>query len=296
MAKKNKTTNSSLSLKGAFAWMVGTLLTCLGLAFGYKTTGAGELRIQIYQPLYNDVVSAQHSLRAVSNEKYPAMKAVHDLQKSGAFGQIPSHIQSDVLKASQGVSAFQASISNVRDLALREMSARILQIRTEKKDRIWRQKIERILRGRSMAQKGFSDTVTLLSNAQHEMVSPIVDMRNPKQAVISGPGGPIFVIRDWLTYPESIKTIDSLWTDEAFLYFNDQHLDWYYRMTREDLKLHNTNLADFLREPFSVMEKNPDFQLLMNSRSTVLSDLEKVKSSLEDRIQDPKQIRDLFSS
>ena len=283
------------TLRWAGASLIGIIGTCVGLAYTYKTTGESELRSQIYQPLYNDVLTAEQSVQAVSNQNFASLKALNELKKSGSFRQVPSDIQKDLTEVFQDVSALQLAISNVRDLALREMSARIMQFRTDGKDRDWRLKIEELLRERSKSEKGFSDTVMILSNADHEMISPSIDLRNPNKLAIASPGGPILVLRDWITYPDSVKTIDRLWTDENYLYFSDGQDHWYYRMTKEDLNKLGTNLTDFLRQTFQVLKENKDFQLLVNTRPKALAQLGSIKARLEDRIRDPKQLRDLLS-
>ncbi len=274
---------------------LGAIIACLTLTYTYKTTGAVELRTQIYQPLYADLLQVESSIQA-ANAQHPAfMKTLQDLRRSGALEQIPSDIKATLLRISQDVSEVQAAITAVRDLVLREMSARILQIRTKEQDEAWRNKAETILRAQSKSQKGFSDTVTLLSKMNHEARSRSMDLRNPNHPELAGPGGPTFVVRDWLTYPESIKTIEDLWTEVDYLYFNDQIDSWFYQITREDLEQQKVTLEDFLRPVFSTLSQNPDFQLLLKQRPVILAQVREVKADLEGRIRDPKQLGDLIS-
>lgn len=97
-----------------------------------------------------------------------------------------------------------------------------MKIRTEEVDRAWHQKTSGVLREMSMSksEKGISDSVTLLRGETHESIGQSIDMRNPNKLIIAGPGGPVFVIRDWLGYPESIKPIGDLWKKEDYLHFN----------------------------------------------------------------------------
>ena len=115
------------------------------------------------------------------------------------------------------------------------------------------------------------------------------------------PGGPIFVMGDWLDYPTSIKGIEEEWKDTDYLYFDlyssyfKRDDAWYYRLTREDLNRTNTNLREFLNPVHEVLGKNPDFQFLLQYRPPFLPEIASIKLALQDRIRDPKQLRDLIS-
>lgn len=272
---------------------VATIVSILTLAYTYKTTGANELRSEVYQPLYADVLSAEQSIQAVSTENAAFMTAFQKLRRSGAFERVPASVQKRLVKISEDASTIYSAINSVREIAIREMSAQIIKIRTEQGDRIWQMKAESALREMSKSKKGFADTVNLLSRMNHEARSRSIDVSRPNQPQIAGPGGPTFVVRDWLTYPESIRTIEELWTEVDYLYFNDRIDSWYYQITRDDLKQQNTTLDDFLRPVFSILSENSDFQLLLKQRPVILTQLKEIKADLEDRIQDPKQLGDL---
>src|ERR1041385_4689800 len=107
----------------------------------------------------------------------------------------------------------------------------------------------------SKAKKGISDSVTLLEGVTHDSISQSIDTRDPNNPVINGPGGPIFVIRDWLGYPESIKTIENLWKQNDYLYFNPRKDSWYYRLTREDLHVIDATLGQFLKPVHDVLKE-----------------------------------------
>ena len=184
----------------------------------------------------------------------------------------------------------------VKEIVIREMSARIMEIRTEEADRAWHQKTGVLLREMSAAKskKGISDLFTLAEGITHESVGQSMDLRDPNNLAIGGPGGPIFVIRDWLGYPEIVKTIDELWKETDFLYFNQTRFDWYYRLTREDLKRIDTSLEQYLKPIYDVLKENPDFKRLLTQRPILLSEIAAIKDALTDRVRDPKQMRDLW--
>ena len=229
---------------------VTTILGVWGSLSLYKSSGADELRTQIYQPLYADVLAVEESIQAVSPEKLPIMKALPALRRTGATERIPSQIQSRLVKISEEAQRIHTAVTAVNEIIIREMSSRIMQVRSDNTDRTWVQKASEILRQISSAGKGISDSVIVFHAYSHSARSRSVDLRNPAKPVISGPGGPTFVIGDWLTYPASISTIEQLWTDIDYLYFNEITDFWYYRLTREDLKRANTTLTVFLKPAY----------------------------------------------
>jgi len=115
-----------------------------------------------------------------------------------------------------------------------------------------------------------------------------------KRPVITGPGGPAFVVRDWLTYPASVSTIEELWTAVDYLYFNETVDAWYYQLTREDLKRLNMSLREFLKPVYEILRKKSEFRLLVEARPVLLSEIADVKMDMRDRVRDPKHLRDLL--
>src|SRR5437870_4824218 len=280
------------------AWAQVALISVLaiwGAIYTYKSTGADELRTKVYQPLYGDLVRVEESLQAVSAEKMSILKAFPELRQTGAFERIPNVLQGRLLKVFEEEPQIHTAVLAVNEIVVREMSTRIMQIRTEEKDRKWLQKTSSALRKMSTSQKGISDSVMLFQNAKHSARSQSIDIRDPHKPVIGGPGGPIFVISDWLDYPASIKTIEDTWKDTDYLYFNERRDSWYYRLTREDLKQNNTTLSKYLKPVHEILRQNSDFQLLLKDRPVLLSEISAIKVGLTERIRDPKQLYDLIS-
>ena len=212
---------------------LGTIVASLGLIQAYKTTGANELRTQVYQPLHADILNVEQSIQAVSTETLVFMKAFNELKGSGAFQQTPLDLQRRIVKISDDVSAIQLAITAVREIALRGRCLHgFSKSEQNRKIEHWRNKAESVLRD-AQSKAGFSDTATLFSKMNHEARSRSVDVSKPNQPEIAGPGGPTFVVRDWLTYPDSIKVIADIWTDVDYLYFNDRLDSWYYQITRD---------------------------------------------------------------
>lgn len=263
-----------------------------GAAYTYKTTGATELRTQVYQPLFSDLVVVEEAVEALSAEKPSFMKALPELKRTGGFELVPRGLRERILRISEQSSKIDAAVQTVRELALREMSSRIVHLRTEEADRTWQQKAVRTLREMSQSQKGIADSFRF--TMRHEGRSRGVDLRNPRAPEVSTPGGPAFVVRDWVSYPESIKLIEQLWTDLDYLYFNDRQDAWYYQITRDDLARQKIALVDFLAPVHKILNENSDFKLLLDARAALRLDIATAKLEIADRIRDPKQLRDLL--
>jgi hypothetical protein len=270
-------------------------MAIVGIGYAWKPSGAEDLRTQIYQPIYADICGVEESIQAVSREKVPTMQTLAALRRTGAVERIPSWIQNRLAKVSEEASRIHSAVIAVNEIVIREMSYRIMQARSEDTDQTWSNNAAATLRQMSSSGKGISDSVTLFDGVAHSGRSRTMDLRDPRKPVIGGPGGTTYVIGDWLEYPASISAIDQLWTDVDYLYFNDITDYWYYRLTREDLKRANTTLIEFLRPVYDILGQSADFQLLLNTRSAVLSEISDIKAILAERIRDPKHLGDLIS-
>ena len=178
----------------------------------------------------------------------------------------------------------------VKEIVIREMSSRIMEIKTEEVDKAWFEKTSQVIRvAPTSKQKGISDRVTLAAGVTHDSISQLFD----RNFVPVAPGGPVFTIRDWLGYPESIKTIEGLWKEVDYLHFIPNRAPWYYKLTREDLKRIDTNLERLLKPIHETLGGSSALKALLN-RHTLLTEIAAVKHVLKDRIDDPKQFRDLL--
>lgn len=275
---------------------LSTIVAVVALAFTYKTSDADALRSGVYQPLYADLVKVESSIMSVSIEQMPLTKALNDLKQSGAIERIPGTLKEHLVKISHEAGETHIAVLGVHEFVNREMSSRIMAIRSKEVDREWLQKTSNALRDMSKSKKGKSDLFTLVEGATHESVSQGFDIRDPGNPITSDPGGPIFVVRDWLEYPASIKTIEPLWKPNDYLYFNVLKSDsWEYRLTREDLSRNATTLENFLKPVHESLKQYPAFQKLLTERQRLQSGISKLKEMVKDRIRDPKQLRDLLN-
>jgi hypothetical protein len=272
---------------------IGTLLAIIGLIYTYKTNGAQDLRTQIYQPVFTDFTILEQSVQAVSLES-PTIKTLPGLIGSGALERIPSGLRERILKANEDVNEMNAAVSQVTDVILREVSSRIMKIRTEEIDRDWLQRASAQLRAQSESGKGISDAAIFTLKA-HSSRSPGVDIRDPKHPIISIPGGPGFFLNDWLEYPKTLPEIEKMWSDLEYLYFNERADAWYYHITREDLRRSQITLTQFSHPIYEQLKRDPNFEKLLTRRLAVLAEVRSIKGDVIDRIREPKRITDLFN-
>ena len=275
----------------ALVTLIGTLLAIWGALSSYKAIGAEELRILVYQPLYADLEKVETTINVISLDKLPPVQALKELRRTGAISRVPATLSKRIDKVFQDATKTHISALEVKEIVIREMSSRIMEIRTEEVDKAWFRKTIQVIREKpTPKKKGISDRFTMVEGVTHDSRSQTFD----RNFVPVAPGGPFFTIRDWLGYPESIKVIEPLWKEVDYLYFNGDHGDWYYKLTREDLKRIDTNLEQLLKPVYKTLGESSHFKTLGTKRDTLLTEIASVKDALTDRVRDPKQIRDLW--
>jgi len=271
---------------------IGTILALVLAAHTYKSAGADDLRTKIYEPLYVDLGSVERSVQSASPEGHPIVTALPHLGATGAIERVPAPFRRRLLRVFEEAPQVYTAVTALNDVVLREMSARLAQLRSEQVDREWHLRTSARLGQLSRSGKGVSGMVSL--TFEHAGRSRVVDVRDQRNPVFSSPGGPTFTIRDWIEYPDSLSKIERLWTDHDLLYFDERQDYWYYRLTREDIGRLNSTLAEFLKPTHDVLTENPNFQFVLKERARTLSEIAEVKALLSQRITDPKHLRDLI--
>lgn len=262
-----------------------------GALFGYKRIGAGNLRITVYQPLLADIERIKADVHGVNLDDRPTIKTFENLKAAGAGQRLPVSIRIKLERISVQLPAVFSTARALRQAIIPEISARIKTVRTEESDRAWRAHATAVLREESRPKKGVPDTVIMLAAISHEYRGRVRD----SQMLVAGPGGPVFVLRDWLIYPESLNAIEGLWTDLDYLYFNDRLERWYYQLTRADLEQRRVSLVQFLAPVHEALREDQAFQTLQEARAGLLAELADAETLVTDRIRDPKRIGDLIS-
>lgn len=260
------------------------------MLLGYKQIGVSKLRVTLYQPLLADLERVKADVENVNFDDRATMKTFDSLNASGAAQRLPISIRTKLERISAQIPVVSSSAQALHEVVIPEISARIMTIRTEDSDRAWRTHAVEVLREASRPKKGVPDTVTMLAEISHEYIGRGRD----SQMLVVSPGGPVFVLRDWLTYPASLTEIEGLWTDLDYLYFNGPFERWYYQFTRADLANLRVSLVQFLGPVHEALREHRAFRTLRDQRTGLLAEIADTEALLTERIRDPKHIRDLI--
>jgi hypothetical protein len=272
--------------------LLATGLSLLALYLTYMYAGADDLRTKVYQPLYSEVAGIEESLQANSTEKPVVNSSLQSVKRSGDFGRMPRELQNRIEEAYTRAESIGSDVPLVTEQIQRLVSARLTHLRTEEGDHTWHRNATKRLEQEQASRPGISPMVTFTFN--HAGRSRGVDIRDPKNPKVSSPGGPTWVINDWIGYPDSITAIDSLFTENDFLYLDEVRDEWYYRLTREDLRRQGFDLRQFLEPLHAVLLENLHFQNLLKNEPQTLRLIKAAKEELADRVRTPKRIRDLI--
>jgi hypothetical protein len=112
------------------------LLTSVGLYLTYIYTGAEDLRVKVYEPLFEEV-SKLEALAASDSIRMPALSAYDNLSRTGGLQRLPSDVQEQIAALYQHFNQLQRDTISVDGFLQRAMSKEIMAIRTESTDRAW---------------------------------------------------------------------------------------------------------------------------------------------------------------
>ena len=264
----------------------------VALYLTYVYTGADDLRLKVYQPLYAEVAGMEESLEANSIEKAVSTSSLQSLKRSGDFGRIPRGLQTRVEEAYGQASDIGSDIPAITERVQRLVSSSLSHLRTKEEDLVWQRLATKRLEQEQAAAPGMS--ALAIFTFRHAGRGPGLDVRDPRNPKISSPGGPTWVINDWIGYPASVATVESLWKDNDYLYFDEVGDEWYYRLTREDLHRQGIDLRTFLDPLHRELLAEDHFRHLMKNEPHTLALLGSVKKELADRVRVPKRVADLI--
>jgi hypothetical protein len=271
---------------------LGALIALAGLYANYKYSGADELRSKFYQPLYREVAQIEKFVESgTASEPFPT-EVLKLLKDTGGAERLPRALWRETEAAYGKAGELSGCIHTLTERIQRLVSARIVQLRTKEIDAEWRRNAVELLQKDLASKEGVSSVREF--TFRHAARGPGMDVRDPGNPKISDPGGPTWQINDWLGFPESAASMEQLWTNRQFLYFDDQRDDWYYRITRSDLQRHGTPLLAFLGPIRGKLDTIPEFQRLQQQRSTVLAQVRTLKTKIADRVREPKRVVDLL--
>jgi hypothetical protein len=270
---------------------LGIFISLLGLALTYKYAGADDLRNKVYSPINADLEKMEGSVRGNSMTNFFSGNSLGALKQSGDFYRMPKSLQREISKLYDNEGALEGNVAPIVELVQRQLSEKIEAIRSEKSDREWAQEAAYRIRAEDLNKPGVSTFSS--STFTHAARGRGIDVRDPNHPVVSSPGGPTWEINDWLSYPESLKTVDAMWSDNDFLYFDDRDM-WYYRITRYDLQQQHTTLEEFLKPTHEVLLNDVHFKNIQNQQPELLKRLALLKAKIADRMNEPKRLKDLF--
>ena len=265
--------------------------TCIGLYFTYIYTGAEDLRSKVYEPLFSEI-SKLESLAAVDSLQPFLGSTMDNLVRSGSVERLPKYIRHEITAVYQDFSGLQRDKYSVAEIIQRSMSAQIATIRTEADDKAWALTISKKLRAESNTKPGITAIATF--HFTHAARGRGIDVRDPSHPVVASPGGPNWTLNDWAAYPQSAVDMEKIWTDDDYLYFDPSLDDWYYRITRSDLRNHRIDLRTFLAATAHRLWASPEYQHLVVVRPRVEAAAKALAQKLAQRIQQPKELVDLF--
>lgn len=219
----------------AAAAMVTTALSLTAYTF----TGSEALREDVYRPLLKSVSNAAPAFSSVSVDLL-AQEVV--APPTELIDRTPEGLRTKLAPFYADGRRFFALANAVHEVLVPEVSARVLQLRTEAIDSAWRERTIAAFRQATRSQKGVPDTIYALAGTNHEYIGRGFDSNLHPVS----PGGPVLVLRDWLEFPDSLMKVQALWTDLDYLYLNPRVERWCYQITREDLDRANVDLLRFL--------------------------------------------------
>jgi hypothetical protein len=193
--RRTRTVLSRIEVKAAITVALGLC----GLLLTYKYTGADDLRNKVYSPLNAEFSKIEGALNANSMTQPFTSDALSSLKQSGDFYRMPKSLQREVVSFYDDAGKIPGSVSKVTELLQRQFSSRIQALKSEQLDTEWRKAATARIQAQEQQQPGISAIRSFTFN--HAFVGRAMDLRNPNNPVISGPGGPIWQINDWLAYP-----------------------------------------------------------------------------------------------
>lgn len=296
VGRKNRSWKVWPNVKRILPVFSKTILAIVVPVFGwflyYKYTGAEDLRNKVYSPLNADLEKLRSAILANSPAQIFYGDAVSQLKQSGDFYRVPKSLQQEISKAYEDAGQYESNITPITDLIEREFSQRIERIRSEDTDRTWREETEARIRIEEEQKPGLSVSTSM--TFRHPARGRGIDIRDPAHPIACIPGGPMWQINDWLSYSDSLSKIDSLWTDEDFLYFDDSRDMWYYRITRADLRRSSLTLKQFVDPVHALLLKDIHFNNVRQQQQWILARIEALRAKVAARMDDPKKISDLL--
>jgi hypothetical protein len=272
------------------------IVTLIGLLFtyaGYINNGADALRNDVYQPLYREIGVMDVAIHSNTMGTIYSSDVYQSLTRNGSLGRIPKSLRTKIMRLYDAEGDARSHIIPIAHKISVFMPQQIARIRTESDDKTWQEKT--VAQLNVEAAGGLSQGSFPLASFtfNHSGISPSLDVRDIAHIKIASPGTVTWLVGDWMEFPKSASQIGDVRRTTYYLGFDEKTESWNYRITHEDLIKSRMTLEEFLKPTYQVLASDPEFQQLLSGDKTARGLIEVVKSSLADRIQQPKHLMDL---
>ena len=280
------------ALRSALKYILGGIpvLAIIGLTLNYKYHESEDLRNNLYRPLYTELAQIENAIQQNRIELNFSTTVKSSLDEKGEINRLPKDLRGQVQHAYADAASLIGNMGIVEKVE-RTTSAEIQRIRTKKQDEEWGHKTVSEMNTELMSKPGQSAIRSF--EFKHPGISPGVEAHGERPKYVT-PGALVWGFQDWVDYPDSVRTVDQLWSDEQFLIFDETREDWYFRITRDDLARTHLALSEFLRPIHAAISGNTDFKKIQTRRMEVKDEIEELRKIIADRIDDPKRLSDLL--
>ena len=275
------------------------IVSVLGLVLayaGYINNGADSLRNDIYQPLYREIGGMDVAIHSNTMETIYLSDVYQSLTRNGSLGRIPKLLRTEIIRLYEVEGNARGQIIPVAHKISVLMPQQIAKIRTESDDKIWQEKTVAQLNAEAASGLSQGSFPMTSFTFDHSGTSPSLDVRDIAHIKIASPGTVTWLVGDWMEFPKSASQIGGVWRPTYYLGFGERTESWNYRITHEDLIKSRMTLEEFLKPTYQVLAGDPEFQQLLSGDKIARGLIEVVKSSLANRIQQPKHLMDLIDN
>ncbi len=266
------------------------VVAIVGLALTYKYHESEDLRNNLYRPLYAELTQVENGIQQNHMAVTFPTATKSGLEEKGELNRLPRELRNQVQRVYLDAASLIGNMSAVEEIQ-RTTSAQVQRIRTKQQDEEWSQRTVSKMNAELMSKPGQSAIRSF--EFKHTGISPGIEAHGESPKYVT-PGGLVWGFQDWVDYPDSLQTIEQQWSDRQFLIFDETREDWYFRITRDDLKRNHLTLSDFLRPIHDAISSNTDFKKIELRRMEVKAEIEALRGTVANRIEDPKRLSDLM--
>ncbi len=288
--------------KGVWQWVkshrlptlsIGTALGLIAAYAGYLNAGADSLRTDIYQPLYREIGGMDVAIHSNSMGASYSTEVYETLSRNGGLGRLPKTLRARISELYRVEGEARGLVIPIAHKISILVPQEIAKIRTESDDKMWEEKAVAQLNAEAASGLSQGSFPMAKFTFNHSGISPSLDLRDKAHLKISSPGTITWLVGDWTEFPKSASQIADIWRNNYYLGFDEKSEAWNYRITHEDLTRNHITLKDFLQPTYQAVSSDPEFQQLLRSNQTASDLFEEVKSSMANRVEQPKHLMDL---